>query len=60
MHQLKIDADYTLSTLSALLAIPSPSGYTDRIVHFVGEELERLGIPFDLTRRGAIRARLKG
>jgi putative aminopeptidase FrvX len=43
-----------------LLAIPSPSGYTDRIVHHVGEELERLGIPFELTRRGAIRARLAG
>lgn len=46
--------------LAKLLNIPSPAGYTDSIVHFVGEELERLGIPFELTRRGAIRANLRG
>lgn len=48
MKRLPIDSEYMLDTLFALLAIPSPSGYTDRIVHHVGEELERLGIPFEL------------
>lgn len=55
-----IDRQYITRTLEALLAIPSPSGYTDEIVHWTGSELERLGVPFELTRRGAIRADLKG
>lgn len=56
----QIDTGYLAETLRALLAIPSPTGYTDTIARHVGEELRRLGIPFDLTRRGAIRARLQG
>lgn len=55
-----IEADYLLDALFTLLAIPSPVGYTDQIVHWTGEELERLGVPFELTRRGAIRADLTG
>jgi peptidase M42 family hydrolase len=60
LKRLPIDEEYLRSTLKHLLSIPSPSGYTDRIVHWTGEELTRLGIPFNLTRRGAIRARLSG
>jgi peptidase M42 family hydrolase len=55
-----VDPDYILDTLRTLLDIPSPSGYTDQVVHWVGEELQRLGVPFELTRRGAIRADLAG
>jgi peptidase M42 family hydrolase len=55
-----IDRDYLLAQLRALLAIPSPSGYTDSIVHHCCEELERLGVQYEITRRGAIRARLAG
>ncbi|HED31577.1 MAG TPA: osmoprotectant NAGGN system M42 family peptidase [Prosthecochloris aestuarii] len=57
---ISIDNDYLQATLLKLLDIPSPTGYTDRIVHFVGRELESMGVPFELTRRGAIRATLKG
>jgi peptidase M42 family hydrolase len=60
VKRLTVENDYLVNTLLGLLEIPSPSGYTDRIVHHVGEELERIGIPFDLTRRGAIRAKLEG
>ncbi len=60
MKRLPLDTDYLLRTLRQLLEIYSPSGYTDQIVHFVGDELSRLGIPFELTRRGAIRANLAG
>lgn len=56
----KIDTDYLSATLQTLLSINSPSGYTDRIVHWVGDELERLGLPVEITRRGAIRAALDG
>lgn len=55
-----IDTEYLLETLLKLLYTPSPSGYTDRVVHLVCEELERLDVPFELTRRGAIRATLAG
>ncbi len=57
---IEIDLAYLRETLLSLLSIPSPSGYTDQVVHWVGNELARLGIPFELTRRGAIRATLAG
>lgn len=60
LQRPEVDLDYILETLHTLLDIPSPSGYTDQIVHWVGEELQRLGVPFELTRRGAIRADLSG
>jgi putative aminopeptidase FrvX len=42
--------------LRSLLAIPSPTGYTDNVVRACSAELDRLGLKFELTRRGAIRA----
>ncbi|MGE0845532.1 MAG: osmoprotectant NAGGN system M42 family peptidase [Flavobacteriaceae bacterium] len=54
--RLTIDADYLTDTLRKLLEIPSPSGYTDPVVRFVSGELDSLGLPVELTRRGAIRA----
>lgn len=55
-----IDTEYLQEQLERLLSEPSPTGYTDTVVRMVCEELERLGIEYDLTRRGAIRARLPG
>ncbi len=55
-----VNSNYLVEQLKNLLAIPSPSGYTDEIVRYTGEELERLGIDLELTRRGAIRATLPG
>lgn len=60
MQKLPIDQTYVLKTLVKLLRIPSPSGYTDRIVHFMCHQLEELGVDFELTRRGAIRATIDG
>jgi peptidase M42 family hydrolase len=54
------DLDYLQRVLLEMLAIPSPTGFTDTIVRYVAEQLEELGIPFELTRRGTIRATLKG
>jgi peptidase M42 family hydrolase len=51
---------YVLDILRKLLSIPSPTGFTHAAEQFCREELERLGIPYDVTRRGAIRADLKG
>jgi peptidase M42 family hydrolase len=55
-----IDVDGLWETLLELLRIPSPTGYTDRIVHRMVELLSPLDAEVRVTRRGAIRARLKG
>lgn len=58
--RLAIDIDYLGAQLAALLQIPSPTGYTDSVVRHVCHELESLGFDYVLTRRGAIRAHMKG
>lgn len=55
-----IDEDYLKEQLAKLLSTPSPTGYTDTIVRVVGDELAALGIPFSVTRRGAILALYRG
>ena len=42
--EITIDQVYLKNILKKLLSIPSPTGFTDEIVHFTGEELKRLGI----------------
>ncbi|MCB1519276.1 MAG: osmoprotectant NAGGN system M42 family peptidase [Hyphomicrobiaceae bacterium] len=59
-QRLEIDTEYLQDQLAALLDIPSPYGFTDTIVRYVCGELDRLGIDYDLTRRGAIRGCLPG
>ena len=58
--RIDIDVDYLEHQLRALLEIPSPTGYTDNVVRCVCHELDRIGVDYELTRRGAIRARLPG
>ena len=60
IKKLSIDKEYVYSTLKTLLNIPSPSGFTDRAISFVADELEVMGVPYEMTRRGAIRATLTG
>jgi len=48
------------STLLELLAIPSPSGFTDEVIRYVCSQLESMGVSYDMTRRGTVRARLPG
>jgi peptidase M42 family hydrolase len=48
------------STLLELLAIPSPSGFTDEVIRYVCCQLESMGVSYDMTRRGTVRARLPG
>lgn len=60
MQKLDIDTEYLSRMLKLLLKIPSPTGYTDVIVREVCAELKNIGVAFELTRRGAIRATLKG
>ncbi len=55
-----IDYDFLEETLLQLLAIPSPVGLTDGVVRYTAGRLEAIGIPYEMTRRGAIRATLRG
>lgn len=55
-----IDRGKLEKTLLELLAIPSPSGFTDEIIQYIGGRLERMGVEFDITRRGTVRAKLPG
>lgn len=54
------DIGYLRRVLRELLSIPSPTGFTDEAVRYACKELERLDIPYEMTRRGAIRADLSG
>ncbi|PPK94135.1 peptidase M42 family hydrolase [Kineococcus xinjiangensis] len=55
-----VDREYLQTVLLELLRTPSPSGRTDAVMQYVGERIAELGIPFDLTRRGILRATLRG
>ena len=60
MEKMELDYDYLEETLLQLLAIPSPVGLTDAVARYTARQLESMGVPFEMTRRGAIRATLKG
>ncbi|MEX2455152.1 MAG: osmoprotectant NAGGN system M42 family peptidase, partial [Rhodospirillaceae bacterium] len=60
MLDVAIDRAWLGKVLFDLLSLPSPTGMTDEVVAHVCAELEGLGIEYGLTRRGAIRADLKG
>lgn len=60
MIRPKIDPDYLQKTMLELLQVHSPTGMTDDVVQLCCRKLEELGIKYELTRRGAIRATLRG
>ncbi|MFB9885988.1 osmoprotectant NAGGN system M42 family peptidase [Balneatrix alpica] len=55
-----IDSQYLAKQLQAMLEIPSPTGMTDAIVYYVGQQLDELGVPYRLSRRGTLIAELGG
>lgn len=57
---LDIDCTYMTDLLMRLLQTPSPTGRTDDIMKLLGEEVETLGLPARLTRRGVLHATLTG
>ncbi|MCV7100142.1 osmoprotectant NAGGN system M42 family peptidase [Mycobacterium palustre] len=54
------DRAWMIDTLLALLQTPSPSGRTDAVMQLIGDILDEFGVPFSLTRRGALTAELPG
>jgi peptidase M42 family hydrolase len=60
VRDLDLDLDWMQQVLLELLRIPSPSGRTDVIMQHVGERLEEIGLPFEVTRRGVMVGTLEG
>ncbi|OBI44887.1 osmoprotectant NAGGN system M42 family peptidase [Mycobacterium colombiense] len=54
------DRAWMIDTLLALLQTPSPSGRTDAVMQVIGDIFDHFGVPFTLTRRGALTAELAG
>ena len=56
----KIYADYAWEQAAAVLAIDSPSGYTDKAAQWVKEVFEKLGFTATITTKGGVLADLGG
>ena len=54
------DRTWMIDTLLALLQTPSPAGRTDAVMQLIGDIFDDFGVPFTLTRRGALTAELAG
>ena len=59
-QHLPIDMAYVQDVLVRLLRTPSPTGRTDQVMQLIGEQLDEIGLKFELTRRGVIVAELPG
>lgn len=46
--------------LESILNIPSPTGYTEKIMKFITDELEKINVPYTVTTKGAVIVSLKG
>lgn len=55
-----IDEAFLRQCLLEMLAIPSPTGFTDELVRYVCQKLEEIGVQYTLSRRGTIHATLPG
>ena len=56
----RIYADYAWEKTAQLLAIDSPTGFTDRAAAWVREEFQKLGFPAQITTKGGVIADLGG
>ncbi|MFN4288337.1 MAG: osmoprotectant NAGGN system M42 family peptidase [Brevundimonas sp.] len=55
-----IDQSFLSEALAELLSIASPTGYTDEAVWSLCRTLDAMSVPYEMTRRGAIRALIRG
>jgi len=58
--RLPIDEAYLRQRLLEMLAIPSPTGFTNELSRYLCGELEQLGVEHKITRRGTIIALIPG
>lgn len=57
---MNIDLNYTIEMTKELLSIPSPAGFTEKVMDRVGAELKDLGIEYEYTKKDCIMAFIKG
>jgi len=57
---LKYLEDYTIRKILELVNIPSPSGFTEKIIEFVATQLREMGFEPRITRKGALVVELGG
>src|SRR5437773_3107352 len=60
MALFEISTGYLTGTLIDLLNTPSPTGDTEYAIRFVQGELESMGVPTEITTKGALLAHLEG
>jgi putative aminopeptidase FrvX len=57
---MSVSVSYIVDSFCQLAKIPSPSGHTEKVMNWVGQELEKLGVEYKRTNKGAILATLPG
>ncbi|WP_400164704.1 M42 family metallopeptidase [Brevibacillus sp. TJ4] len=57
---MSVSVPYIIDTFCQLANIPSPSGHTANVMNWVGQELDKLGVKYKRTNKGAILATLPG
>lgn len=55
-----MDIRYAIDFGKKLLQVHSPTGYTEKAVEFLATELKSLGVPYTITRKGAIYCTIEG
>jgi len=51
---MNTNTQYVIDMLVNLVNIPSPSGNTERVISYVGEEVSKLGLSYKLNNKGAL------
>lgn len=57
---MSVSTEYVVQSFCQLANIASPSGNTEKVMAWVGQELEKLGIQYKRTNKGAIVATIAG
>jgi peptidase M42 family hydrolase len=60
IQPLVVDEAYLRRVLMEMLAIPSPTGFTDEMVRYICGALDELGMAYALSRRGTVCAEVAG
>ncbi len=57
---LALDQGFMDESLADMLAVPSPTGFTDELVRYICSRLDLIDVPYTLSRRGTVTATLTG
>lgn len=57
---MNYDRDNLISYLKGILSIPSPSGYTKKVMNYIKNELNILNVSYTTTNKGSLIIELKG